>query len=164
MPLVPTPNFRNKLENLAKNPVNGHKTEKGFEYINPEIRAKYGEEKVEKPYWYLKTKGLFLNSRKNKHNIRPSTKTRAHYLEIAKEYGYEAPSILEEAIGELTWYVRTGERLMSKDENEHGIFTFCRNEPVCELTKPAVGDFGKAGLSVCSAYDLDIGVAGVRRE
>ena len=148
----------NAWEKLAKNPVNGHKTENGFEYINPKMRAKRVEEKVEKPYWYLKTKKVILNSW-------GSDKTRADQLAIARKYGYEAPSILEEAIGELTWYVRTGERLMSKDENGVWILTCCRDEPVAEGSKPVVGGFSPAGPYVNRYYDYDgVGVAGVRRK
>jgi len=148
----------NTWEERTKNHFNGQETENGFDYIYSDIKAKHGEEKVEKPYWYLKTKRLLPNSQ-------GYDKTRADQLAIAKKYGYEAPSILEEAVGVLTWYVRTGERLMTRDEDGYWIFTICRNEPVCKDSNLFVGGFGPAGLRVCPDYDdCRVGVAGVRRK
>ena len=156
--LVPGDWDLNTVAEKAKNPQQGHATEQGFRYFHSKIKEKYGEEKPGKSYWILKTKENLPSSY--------SLKSYYEYMEKAKEYGYEAPSLLEEAIGEVVWYVVKEEMLMSTHETEgYDIYTVCRDKPVNKGMYCIIGGFGPTGPNVdISLYGhYYIGVAGVVR-
>ena len=155
--LIPKGMTLNKMGELAKEPIEGHKTEYGYEYYWDMIEEKYGTVEVKDSYWVLMTKNLIPNSRE---------KTRQEQLNLAASVkGYGAPSLIEAAVCNFVSYVSTGKGLLSKDKKEDWIYTCCREEPIKDW-KLVVGGFTPAGLIVCDSNDCndDVGVAGARRK
>ena len=152
--LVPKGMSINEIERLAKNPKEGNKLEKGYDFCWPAIRSTHGDTKVENSYWVLMTKKLIKDSR---------GKSREVQLDLAaKVKGCEAPSVCEASICCVANYVRSGKRIF--DSEIDWSVTCCREERIVGY-KLVVGGFSPSGLT--SYYYLDdydnVGVAALRK-
>ena len=131
----------NALQELIQNPKQGSKS--AYRYYGNDVKKDLGKQEVVTSHWVLMTKDVIPESREK------TFKKQKTFLKPP----YAVPTVLVMAIGILTHYFKTGERLYP---HEPSTWTRCKEEVRGETRRVVVGGFGSLGLGIYDEqYDGD---------
>ena len=123
-------------------------------YFSDLVKTEHGAKAPQNAQWVLMTKDVIPGSRRQSYADQQRL--------VQEKPQYEVPDLLSATVGILAHYVRTGERLFSREP-----FTYTRCRETVGRYKTVVGYFAPAGLNLNdSHYDSAhyvVGVAALRK-